>query len=128
MGEFNSFDIVDVSSAFDQDYGLSTGYESTDFGEITVLDTNSFSGTNDVFHTSDPLKHAYKFQFEPLDLGNLHFVEPHYVDGYFRSDGTYVEGYYRDGDGNPTIDRPIEHGGGYVRSNPDGNPFNNLNG
>jgi hypothetical protein len=46
----------------------------------------------------------------------VHHVEPHYVEGYYRADGTYVEGYYRDGaDGN-----------GYDRSNPDGNPNNNL--
>ncbi|MCA1058125.1 hypothetical protein LCL96_04230 [Rossellomorea aquimaris] len=31
----------------------------------------------------------------------------HQVDGYYRSDGTYVEPY--------------------IRSNPDGNPYNNLN-
>jgi hypothetical protein len=37
-----------------------------------------------------------------------------------------VEGYWRDGDGNTTVDRSVEQGGGYERSNPDGNPTNNL--
>ncbi|WP_238392665.1 hypothetical protein [Paenibacillus antri] len=46
----------------------------------------------------------------------VHHVEPHYVEGYYREDGTYVEGYYRDG-----VD-----GDGYVRTNPDGDPNNNL--
>jgi len=46
----------------------------------------------------------------------VHHVEPHYVEGYYRADGTYVEGYMRDG----------EDGNGYLRSNPDGDPSNNL--
>lgn len=44
-----------------------------------------------------------------------HHVDPHWVDGYQRSDGTKVEGYWRGGSD------------GYERSNPDGNPDNNLN-
>jgi Protein of unknown function (DUF3892) len=56
----------------------------------------------------------------------IHFVEPHYVEGYFRQDGTYVDGYWRDGDGNTDIDLTIEDGGGYIRTNPDGDPTNNL--
>jgi hypothetical protein len=43
-----------------------------------------------------------------------HHVDPHYVEGYERSDGTYVEGYWRGGEE------------GYERSNPDGDPSNNL--
>lgn len=60
------------------------------------------------------------------DVGT-HFVEPHWVESYYRDDGTYVEGYWRDGDGNPSTNLTANQGGGYVRSNPDGNPFNNLN-
>lgn len=56
-----------------------------------------------------------------------HFVNPHYVEGYTREDGTYVEGYWRDGDGNTDIDLDVHHGGGYQQTNPDDNPFNNLN-
>lgn len=37
---------------------------------------------------------------------NTHHVDPHYVEGYRRSDGTYVEGYWRGGDD------------GYYRSDP----------
>jgi hypothetical protein len=54
------------------------------------------------------------------------FVDPHFVNGYEREDGTYVDGYWRDGDGDTSINRTIEKGGGYWRSNPDGNPHNNL--
>jgi hypothetical protein len=46
------------------------------------------------------------------------FVDPHEVSDYVRSDGTEVEGYWRDGDGNTNIDRTIEQGGGYFRHNP----------
>lgn len=52
----------------------------------------------------------------------VHTVEAHFVEGYYREDGTYVEGYWRDGDGNPNLDSTTS----YVRSNPDGNPLNNI--
>ena len=50
----------------------------------------------------------------PDSGGNLHHVDPHWVDGYDRSDGTEVDGYWRGGDE------------GYDRSNPDGDLSNNL--
>ncbi|MFH5186282.1 hypothetical protein ACHHV8_28660 [Paenibacillus sp. TAB 01] len=40
--------------------------------------------------------------------------------------GTFVEGYWRDGDGDTSHDRTLEEGGGYEQSNPDGDPANNL--
>ena len=43
-----------------------------------------------------------------------HQVSPHSVEGYQRGDGTEVQGYWRGGDS------------GYSRSNPDGNPNNNI--
>ncbi|GAA4830427.1 hypothetical protein GCM10023310_04360 [Paenibacillus vulneris] len=56
-----------------------------------------------------------------LDLGGddsseagIHHVDPHEVSGYTRADGTEVEPYHRGGDE------------GYDRTNPDGNPDNNL--
>ena len=58
---------------------------------------------------------------------DLHFVEPHYVNSYVREDGTYVEGYWRDGDGDTSVDLQAEQGGGYVRSNPGDSIWNNLN-
>ncbi|MDW0116251.1 DUF3892 domain-containing protein [Sporosarcina thermotolerans] len=61
------------------------------------------------------------------DIVNSHFVNPHDVSGYTRGDGTVVEGYYRDGDGNTDINLSKEDGGGYIRTNPDGDPSNNLN-
>jgi hypothetical protein len=129
-----------VSDSFDQDYGQSTNHLSVQdhhnvfpqHHDITSLThhhgLNSYDSSNDFLNYQDPLKHAYKHQFQPLtlDIGNTHFVNPHHVNGYIRNDGTYVEGYYRDGDGNTAINRPVEAGGGYFSGNPDGNPFNNL--
>lgn len=46
---------------------------------------------------------------------NTHHVDPHWVDGYERSDGTKVDGYWRGGED------------GYERSDPDGDISNNLN-
>lgn len=55
-----------------------------------------------------------------------HFVHPHYVHDYVRSDGTHVDGYWRDGDGNTDHDLSVDQGGGYVQTNPDHDPFNNF--
>lgn len=57
---------------------------------------------------------------------DTHEVKPHYVEGYTRADGTVVDGYWRDGDGDSSTMLKEEEGGGYSRSNPDGNPSNNL--
>lgn len=55
-----------------------------------------------------------------------HFVNPHYVEGYVRQDGTYVEGYWRDGDNDTSVNRDVHDGGGYDRTNPDDFLYNNL--
>ncbi|ATA61583.1 hypothetical protein GS458_3156 [Geobacillus stearothermophilus] len=54
-----------------------------------------------------------------------HHVRPHWVEGHWR-DGQWIEGYWRDGDGNTDVNLTEEQGGGYERTNPDGNPGNNL--
>ncbi|MCA0757005.1 hypothetical protein KP806_18245 [Paenibacillus sp. N4] len=46
---------------------------------------------------------------------NVEFVDPHQVDGYMRSDGTYVDTYYRDGDANALTQLSKSEGGGYFR-------------
>lgn len=55
-------------------------------------------------------------EYETDDSPGIHHVEPHYVEGYYRSDGTYVEGYQRGGDS------------GYYRSDPDSSTSNNIGG
>lgn len=130
MNLFVNHDQHDVSNSFDQDFGTlhSLTVVDTHHHSIPFLDINSFDHSHDFFHMSDPLKYAYQFPVKPftIDLGHTHFVKPHYVNGYVREDGTVVEAYFRDGDGNTSINRTEEQGGGYLRSNPDGNPFNNL--
>lgn len=128
MNDWNN-PLGNVSETFDRDYGSTQEVVPV---KHEVLAINKFStythDAPDIFHLQDPLKYSYKHQFKPfqLDLGNTHFVKPHYVDPYIRKDGTLVKGYFRDGDGNTSIPRTVEQGGGYIRSNPDGNPFNNL--
>jgi len=61
----------------------------------------------------------------PVDV---HSVDPHYVNDYARADGTQVDGYWRDGDGDTSVNLDKEHGGGYLQSNPDGILSNNLKG
>ncbi|MEY8740038.1 hypothetical protein AB9M62_10945 [Bacillales bacterium AN1005] len=52
---------------------------------------------------------------ELIENPNTHDVTPHQVEGYTRADGTHVESYFRDGDGDTSIDQPD---GGYVQHNP----------
>ncbi|ANX13920.1 hypothetical protein ABE41_018060 [Fictibacillus arsenicus] len=110
---------IDISNSFDQDFKSNSTELITE--PIHQLDHNTFSnynGEHECFNYNDPLKYCYKHQFKPflLDFGNgVHFVKPHYVEGYMREDGTYVNGYYRDGDGNTSINRDENHGGGYLR-------------
>lgn len=87
-----------------------------------VLPASMPMGNQEVFAYKDPLRYAHLFDFTPLHLNveDVHLVKPHYVAPYIREDGTLVEGYYRDGDGDTSIDRPFGMGGGYVRSNPEG--------
>lgn len=59
---------------------------------------------------------------------DLHSVDPHYVNDYVREDGTHVEGFWRDGDGNTGVNLDKSHGGGYNQSNPDTIVSNNLKG
>ena len=75
------------------------------------------ANAHNIFQYDDPLKHAHEMNYKPLQLqtDHFHFVDPHHVNGYFRQDGTYVKGYFRDGDGNTSVDRSLEQGGGYLR-------------
>lgn len=93
----------------------------TDVGEV-VAPPDAIPPSNDL---------AAAMAAEPASIGSgtdagVHHVAPHWVDGYARSDGTFVEGHWRDGDGNPNTTLTEQQGGGYERSDPDGNPFNNL--
>lgn len=56
----------------------------------------------------------------------IHDVQPNWVNGYIRSDGVEVDGYWRDGDGDPNTHLTNEDGGGYLRSNPDESLHNNI--
>lgn len=119
MSEYLNNDLISVSDAFDHDYSntfdIPAPFDGNPLTATPIGIDNNFSSMQDIIQYDDPLKYASTVKYPPLDF---HFVEPHYVNGYFRSDGTYVEGYYRDGDGDTTVDRTEENGGGYLRGNP----------
>lgn len=64
---------------------------------------NTFSGRGRQFTTLTP----------------AHYVTPHKVKPYRRRDGTYVSGSWRDGDGDPTVNRST----GYFAKNPGSTPI-----
>lgn len=49
------------------------------------------------------------------EKGDHSFVNPHEVNGYTRKDGSRVDSYWRDGDGNPLTKLTKKNGGGYIR-------------
>ena len=63
---------------------------------------------------------------DPPTPEGIHHVDPHWVSGYETADGGHVEGFWRDGDGDTSENLSKADGGGYLRSNPDGDPTNNL--
>lgn len=81
---------------------------STDFAEVESGDAPNIH--NVAAHTQQIS--------EVSDMDGNNFVDPHYVNSYYRTDGTFVSGYWRDGDGNPNTTLTVEEGGGYIRSNP----------
>lgn len=71
---------------------------------------NTFSGRGKLFSNID-----VDVDLKELMKGSRqHYVSPHMVRDYQRRDGTFVAGYWRDGDGNTDINR----GYGYFRRNP----------
>lgn len=56
--------------------------------------------------------------FKDFDTFNSHFVQPNWVNPFIKEDGTNVNGYWRDGDGDTSHDLDVNHGGGYIEHNP----------
>ena len=110
-----------ASDSFDNDFTTSDRFEGNlfkeqiDISEAYIAD-HPINGKTVYLTYQDPLQHTHKVQFQPFEMkGGLSFVEPHEVKSYQRADGTAVNGYYRDGDSDTTIDRDVERGGGYFR-------------
>lgn len=51
-------------------------------------------------------------------IEDSNFKDPHWVEGYERADGTYVESYYRDGDDDCDTILDKSEGGGYYAHDP----------
>ncbi len=43
--------------------------------------------------------------FAPTRSSPMHYVHPHWVSSYTKKDGTFVSGFWRDGDGDTSVDR-----------------------
>ena len=86
-------------------------------GESIISDAEIFSDT--VIADAEILSDTeILYENASESVADTHYVEPHWVNGYERADGTYVEGYWRDGDGSTSVNLTSEEGGGYLRSNP----------
>ena len=52
--------------------------------------------------------------FTPTKSSPVHYVHPHWVSSYTKSDGTFIQGFWRDGDGDTSVNRLF----GYFARNP----------
>ncbi|MGN7477462.1 hypothetical protein ACTHOQ_06375 [Solibacillus silvestris] len=102
QGDVTQYEQMDIPQTIDYN-----GYSSMD-------QPPAFSNNAAIFQHPDPLTQAQQYE---MPKPKLHFVQPHYVDSYIKQDGTFVEGYYRNGG---------FEDGSYLRSNPDGIKANNL--
>ncbi|MEK3992736.1 hypothetical protein [Robertmurraya sp. FSL R5-0851] len=87
---------------------------------MLIFGTVGIGLLSDAIDALDVLDSLDYNSLELVEGPNNHFVEPH---SRMLSDGNTI---WVDGDGDTSIDRTVEEGGGYLRSNPDGNPYNNL--
>jgi len=96
--------------------------ELLDLGDAIIADTEILGESiiSDAEIVSDTVIADAEILYENASerAVDTHYVEPHYVNEYTRTDGTFVEGYWRDGDGNTSVNLTSEEGGGYLRSNP----------
>jgi hypothetical protein len=87
-----------------------------DAGHITdashVSDVHTIS---DVSHVSDT--HPITDAVHSGSSTDMHYVHPHHVNSYDKADGTHVNGYWRDGDGDTTVNLSENQGGGYMSHN-----------
>jgi hypothetical protein len=74
----------------------------------TIIATDEIADQTDVLSLDDA----------PEEETDVHWVEPHLVKGYYTSEGTYIQDYWRDGDGNISVSLSSDQGGGYLRHNP----------
>lgn len=100
--------------------------KSNQIEQTDVFDKLGTSETLNISEEKNPYTNLDKINSSAQESSGNHFVQPHEVDAYYRNDGTYVDGYYRDGDGDTSINTDLEDGGGYNRSNPDDSLLNNF--
>lgn len=109
MNEYES--IVEETFSPSIDYSSPENYSYNDLMGGPVVEVETMPNVHQYLLQDDPLRHASAVQFPSL---SMHYVEPHYVNSHFRTDGTFVDGYLRDGDGDTTT----FDGDGYMRRNP----------
>ncbi|WP_187768049.1 hypothetical protein [Paenibacillus sp. PL91] len=100
------FELIDVA-----DGGVESADLEADAGVESDLDSGTTTETVDIEQNVNPDSDVVL-----TENPNTHNVDAHYVHEYTRADGVHVEGYFRDGDGNTSIDNPD---GEYEQSNPD---------
>lgn len=99
--------VLDGLDVIGDDAGnASFAYVDNDISDADLDYTDSIDSSDDL--QSDTA-------IDDVDNGDS-YVDPHWVNCYTRDDGTVVDGYWRDGDGDTGHDLTKEQGGGYFRN------------
>ncbi|MBU3102312.1 hypothetical protein KPL44_24035 [Clostridium sp. DSM 17811] len=64
------------------------------------------------------LSHPERIDTNSDGITDTHFTDPHFVEDYVKDDGTFVHGYWRDGDGDTHHDLDKLEDGGYYTHDP----------
>lgn len=87
-----------------------------DAGHITdVSHVSDVHTITDAPHVSDT--HLIADAVHNNNSNDMHYVQPHHVNAYDKADGTHVNEYWRDGDGDTTVNLSKNQGGGYMSHN-----------
>lgn len=106
MNEFESIPEDTLSTSIDHSSPENYSYDNLMGGPF--VEVGAMPNVHQYLLQDDPLRHASAIQFPSL---SMNYVEPHYVSSHFRTDGTFVDGYLRDGDDDTTT----FDGDGYMR-------------
>ena len=91
---------------------------TAEMGDNTIFAANEIVSDIDVAFLNDAIEQEVDFYDASIQEPDAHLVDPHWVNDYYKADGTHVEGYWRDGDGDTSVNLSTQQGGGYMHSNP----------
>lgn len=122
-----SKNIIKIAAVAHFAVGVSNYVGGIDGLDHHIVDTGHITDASHLSHVSDIHQiteapnvsdtHLLSDSVHNINSNDVHYVQPHYVNAYDKADGTHVNGYWRDGDGNTAVNLSANQGGGYMSHN-----------